>query len=82
MQPLNGAVFALDGILIGAGDARYLMWSMLAAMAAAVVVALGALAYDWGIVGVWAALLVLICVRLTTLGVRFTRRRWLVTGWA
>jgi putative MATE family efflux protein len=25
MQPLNGAVFALDGILIGAGDARYLM---------------------------------------------------------
>ena len=82
MQPLNGAVFALDGILIGAGDARYLMWSMLAAMAAAVVVAVGALAYDWGIVGVWAALLVLICVRLTTLGVRFTRRRWLVTGWA
>ena len=35
MQPLNGAVFALDGILIGAGDARYLMWSMLAAMGAA-----------------------------------------------
>ncbi len=28
MQPLNGAVFALDGILIGAGDGRYLMWSM------------------------------------------------------
>ena len=22
MQPLNGAVFALDGILIGAGDGR------------------------------------------------------------
>src|SRR4051794_32423112 len=28
MQPLGGAVFALDGILIGAGDTRYLMWSM------------------------------------------------------
>ena len=28
MQPLNGAVFALDGILIGAGDGRFLMWSM------------------------------------------------------
>ena len=26
MQPLNGAVFALDGILIGAGDTRFLMW--------------------------------------------------------
>jgi putative MATE family efflux protein len=82
MQPLNGAVFALDGILIGAGDARYLMWSMLASMAAAVSVALAALRYDWGIVGVWTALLVLICVRLTTLMVRFSRRRWLVTGWA
>ena len=82
MQPLNGAVFALDGILIGAGDARYLMWSMLVSMAASVVVALAALAYDWGIVGVWLALLVLICVRLTTLAARFTRRRWLVTGWA
>jgi putative MATE family efflux protein len=82
MQPLNGAVFALDGILIGAGDARYLMWSMLVSMAAAVAVALAALHEDWGIVGVWSALLVLICVRLTTLAVRFTRKRWLVTGWA
>jgi Na+-driven multidrug efflux pump len=82
MQPLNGAVFALDGILIGAGDVRYLMWSMLASMAAGVSVALAALAYDWGIVGVWSALFVLICVRLATLGARFRRRRWLVTGWA
>ena len=82
MQPLNGAVFALDGILIGAGDARYLMWSMLTAMAASAVVALAALEYDWGIVGVWCALLVLICVRLATLWFRFMRRRWLVTGWA
>ena len=82
MQPLNGAVFALDGILIGAGDARYLMWSMLGAMVAGVSVALLALQEDWGIVGVWSALLVLICVRLVALGVRFTRKRWLVTGWA
>jgi putative MATE family efflux protein len=82
MQPLNGAVFALDGILIGAGDARYLMWSMLGSMAVAVVVALAALELDWGVVGVWLALLSLICVRLLTLWVRFTRRRWLVTGWA
>jgi Na+-driven multidrug efflux pump len=82
MQPLNGAVFALDGILIGAGDARYLMWSMLVGMAAGVSVALLALHEDWGIVGVWSALLVLICVRLVALSVRFTRKRWLVTGWA
>lgn len=82
MQPLNGAVFALDGILIGAGDARYLMWSMLTSMAVSVAVALAALAYDWGIVGVWSALLALILVRLTTLAFRFSGRRWLVTGWS
>ncbi len=44
MQPLNGAVFALDGILIGASDGRYLMWSMLAAFASCTAVALLALA--------------------------------------
>jgi len=31
MQPANGVVFALDGILIGAGDTRFLMYGMLAA---------------------------------------------------
>ena len=82
MQPLNGAVFALDGILIGAGDGRYLMWSMVAAFAASAAVALAALAFDWGIVGVWSALVVLICVRLTLMLWRFSGRRWLVTGWA
>jgi putative MATE family efflux protein len=82
MQPLNGAVFALDGILIGAGDVRYLMWSMLASGLTSATVALAALWQDWGVVGVWVALLVLILVRLATLGARFHRRRWLVAGWA
>ena len=82
MQPLNGAVFALDGILIGAGDGRYLAWSMLVAGAASIVVAAAALAFDWGVVGVWIALLVLIVVRLLLMGWRFLGRRWLVTGWA
>ena len=31
MQPLNGVVFAIDGILIGASDGRYLALSMAAA---------------------------------------------------
>ncbi len=82
MQPLNGAVFALDGILIGAADGRYLAWSMVAASVASCAVGIGALAFDWGIVGVWAALLVLILVRLVLMGYRFLGRRWLVTGWA
>jgi putative MATE family efflux protein len=81
MQPLGGAVFALDGILIGASDTRYLMWSMLAASALFIALASLALALGWGIVGVWAALDVLIAARLALLGVRFASRRWAVTGW-
>jgi putative MATE family efflux protein len=82
MQPLNGAVFALDGILIGAGDGPYLAASMAAAFVACAAVLLAALAGDWGIRGVWAALVVLILVRLTAMTARFRRGRWLVTGWA
>ena len=81
MQPLGGAVFALDGILIGAGDTGYLMWSMLAASAVFIALASTAYAAGWGVVGVWVALDVLIAVRLALLGVRFAGRRWAVVGW-
>jgi len=81
MQPLGGAVFALDGILIGAGDTRYLMWSMLAASGLFVLLATLSLSFDWGVVGVWAALDVLIAARLALLAPRFVRRRWAVVGW-
>ena len=82
MQPLNGAVFALDGILIGASDGPYLAWSMVAAFVVCAVLSLAALAFDWGVVGVWAALVALIFVRLGLMLHRFRGRRWLVTGWA
>jgi putative MATE family efflux protein len=80
LMPAAGAVFALDGILIGASDTRYLMWSMLAASAVYVPLALLALHRDWGITGVWAGLWALFAVRLITLGVRFAGRRWALTG--
>lgn len=82
MQPLNGAVFALDGILIGASDGPFIAGSMVAAFAACGGALALALEGDWGVRGVWAALLLLIVVRLGTMGGRFVRRRWLVTGWA
>jgi putative MATE family efflux protein len=81
MQPAAAVVFALDGILIGAGDTRFLAWAMLAAAFGAYVpVALAALHFHWGIVGVWSGLLLLMAVRLTSLGARFRGRRWAVTG--
>lgn len=80
MMPLNGLVFALDGILIGAGDTRFLMWGMLAAAAVYVPVALLALEEGWGIVGVWSGLAALIAVRALTCGGRFLGQRWALTG--
>jgi putative MATE family efflux protein len=82
MQPLNGAVFALDGILIGAGDGPFLAISMAVAFCACATVLVATLAGEWGIRGVWSALVVLILVRLAAMLGRFRRGRWLVTGWA
>jgi putative MATE family efflux protein len=81
MQPVNGAVFALDGILIGAGDTRYLMWAMLAcSLLVFIPIAFASLALEWGIIGVWAGLVAWIVARAATLGVRFAGGRWAVTG--
>jgi Na+-driven multidrug efflux pump len=78
--PPAAVVFALDGILIGAGDARYLAGAMVLAAAVFVPLALLALALDWGIVGVWAGLLALMLARLAPLAVRFAGRRWALVG--
>jgi putative MATE family efflux protein len=81
LQPIGGAVFALDGILIGASDTQYLMWSMLAASAIFITLAVLALERHWGIVGVWTALDALLLARLVLLAARFRGKRWAVTGW-
>jgi putative MATE family efflux protein len=81
MQPAAAAVFALDGILIGAGDTRYLAITMVVAgLGVYVPIALLALASGWGIAGVWCGLLALMGTRLLTLAVRFRGRRWAVVG--
>jgi putative MATE family efflux protein len=80
MQPVSGVVFALDGVLIGAGDLRYLAWAMVASTAAFVPAALAVLAFDLGIGWLWGAIWVLMVVRLVTLVSRWRSDAWLVTG--
>lgn len=80
MMPFNGAVFALDGILIGAGDTRFLMWGMLAAALVYVPIVLLSLDRGWGVKGVWWGLVALIGVRLATCAARFAGSRWALTG--
>jgi Na+-driven multidrug efflux pump len=81
MQPAGAVVFALDGILIGAGDARYLALAMLfAGVFVFVPISLAALHFDWGLAGVWWGLNALMVARLVTLGARFASGRWVVLG--
>jgi putative MATE family efflux protein len=83
--PLGGFVFVLDGVLIGAGDARYLALTGILNLAAFVPLALavaiwapsGALGLAW----LSAAFAVgYIGARAVTLGLRARGDRWMVTG--
>ena len=80
MQPIGAAVFALDGILLGAGETSYLAWSMLLSGLVYVAIAGASLALHWGVVGVWAGFDVLMLVRLATCGLRFRSGRWMTVG--
>jgi Na+-driven multidrug efflux pump len=81
MQPVGALVFALDGILLGAGDTRYLAYAMaFSALGVFVPIALLSLHYDWGVTGVWWGINALMVARLVTIGARYRSRRWVVTG--
>lgn len=80
MAPLNGVVFALDGILIGAGDMRFLAWAMLGAGLVFVPLAIAVGIVGAGIGWLWGAIWALMAVRLVSLLWRFRGERWLVTG--
>ena len=84
MQPLAGWVFVLDGVLIGAGDGRYLarasVLSVLAFLPAAVAVARSGVSGAAGLVALWAAIGVWVLARLVTLAYRERTGAWLVTG--
>jgi putative MATE family efflux protein len=79
---VSGAVFALDGILIGASDGPFIAGSMVVSFLACAAVLAVTVAGDIGVRGAWIALLTLILVRLVTMATRFRRRKWLVTGFA
>jgi Na+-driven multidrug efflux pump len=81
MLPAAGVVFALDGVLIGAGDVGFLRTiTLVAAVGAFAPLNLAALHWHWGIGGVWAGLTAFIGVRLVGMLARARGDRWVVTG--
>jgi putative MATE family efflux protein len=80
MQPLSAAVFVLDGILIGAGDVRYLALAMACATVVFLPLAALVLVADAGLVALWAALYGFMFARLFGMGVRYRGDAWVVPG--
>ena len=79
-QPVAGVVFAIDGILIGAGDLRYLAWAMWVAAVVLVTGGMLVLTVGAGIGWLWVALHAWILTRAVTLLARFRSPAWQITG--
>ena len=81
MMPFCGVVFALDGVLIGAGDNAFMRnITLIAAVFGYIPLAVCALALGWGLGGVWAGLATFIVLRFIGMTWRVRSGRWLVLG--
>ncbi len=84
-QPIAGVVFVLDGVLIGAGDGRYLAWAgaLVLLVAAPAVVVAADVAADLPAAAAWVWLafgMAFIGTRAAALLLRARGDRWMVTG--
>ncbi len=79
-QPLNAIVFVLDGVLIGAGDLRYLAGAMIGSLALFTPFALAVGWLDLPLTALWAALGIFMVARLATVTTRFLGPGWAVVG--
>jgi putative MATE family efflux protein len=80
MQPWAGWVFALDGVLIGAGDVRYVAFAQLLTIVVFIPLAATVLAFDLGLQGLWWALAMWVFARLAVMGYRMLGQSWAVSG--
>lgn len=81
LQPVAGVVFALDGVLLGAGDAAFLRTATLgAAVLGFLPLVWLSLAFGWGLRGIWTGLSAFMVLRLLAVVLRARSSHWSVTG--
>jgi putative MATE family efflux protein len=81
MMPAAGVVFALDGVLLGAGDNAFIRTiTVVSALLGYVPLSVASAVFGWGLRGVWAGLAVFIAVRLVGMLWRTWSGRWLRIG--
>ena len=84
-MPMAGWVFVLDGVLIGAGDGRFLAWAGVLTLVVYVPFALAVRVWApdgaAGLAWLWAAFAgVFMAARALTTGLRARGTAWMVTG--
>jgi putative MATE family efflux protein len=81
LQPIAGVVFALDGVLLGAADVRYMRTITVVAAAFGFLPLIWAsFAFRWGLVGIWTGLLAFLLIRLVAVLLRARSPHWAVAG--
>lgn len=81
LQPVAGVVFAIDGVLLGAGDAAFLRtWTLAAALIGFLPLIWASLAFGWGLAGIWSGLAAFMVVRLAAVLARVRGGAWAVPG--
>jgi putative MATE family efflux protein len=81
LQPIAGVVFALDGVLLGAGDAAFLRNATLLSAAGGFLPLIWAsLGFGWGLTGIWTGLSLFMVFRLAAVVGRWRSGRWAVVG--
>ena len=79
--PFAGVLFALDGVLLGAGDATFMRnVAVVSAVVGFLPLIWLSLKFGWGLAGIWAGLSAFIGLRLIFGCLRVLSGRWGVTG--
>ena len=80
LQPMNGALFAIDGVLIGAGDTVWLAWAQVLVFMLFLPAAWLVLRFDLGVSGLWWALGWFLLLRTALVVWRVRGSSWIVVG--
>lgn len=81
VMPLAGVAFALDGVLLGAGDAAFLRNATLgSAVVGFLPLIWMSLAFDWGLAGIWTGLFLFLALRTLSVVWRAASGKWAVVG--
>ncbi|WP_031467337.1 MATE family efflux transporter [Sciscionella sediminilitoris] len=81
LQPIAGIVFALDGVLLGAGDAAFLRTATLACAVLGYLPLIWiSLALGWGLAGIWTGLTLFMVLRMLAVTLRARSGKWAVVG--